>query len=134
LSSEAVADITPARAYGACRTALAKYLIKGPEADDAIEIQACFASEKTAISMKLKDVQGQLPLVLAYDVLCVQPHSTGRATANEKDSLTVYIQYKPAPFFKLLVPLVCFELETSQVDRLEVGTTLQARCNDRARS
>jgi hypothetical protein len=37
------------------------------------------------------------------------------------DSLVIYIEYKPAPFFKLLVPLVCFELETSPVDRLEVG-------------
>jgi len=46
--------------------------------------------------------------------------AAGRASANAEDSLIVYIQYKPAPFFKLLVPLVCHEVETSQVDRLEV--------------
>ena len=44
----------------------------------------------------------------------------GRPVANAEDSLFVYIQYKPAPYFKLLVPLVCHEVETSQVDRLEV--------------
>jgi hypothetical protein len=39
---------------------LAKYLVKDPEANEKIEVRACFAAEQTAISTKLKDVQGQL--------------------------------------------------------------------------